>query len=268
MDTVLLLVAAFAFICEYLNASLGMGYGTTLAPLLLLLGFQPLQVVPAVLLGQLASGFFGGFAHHKLGNIHLDFRRDEEICRRLRFLGYIPKSHDSKVIFILAICGIVGALTAVFFALNIPEVILKVYIGAIVAATGIFILIKRGKTHNFSWKKLFLIGLISSFNKGVSGGGYGPLVTGGQILSGSSARSAVGATAVSETFVCVVAFIAYLAFKGDIFWKLAVATTVGSVAAAPLSAFTVRKISSENLKIAIGVATILLGSSILAKIVV
>ena len=61
MDAVLLLVvAAFAFICEYLNASLGMGYGTTLAPLLLLLGFQPLQVVPAVLLGQLAGGFFGG----------------------------------------------------------------------------------------------------------------------------------------------------------------------------------------------------------------
>jgi len=268
MDAVLLLVAAFAFICEYLDASLGMGYGTTLAPLLLLLGFQPLQVVPAVLLGQLAGGFFGGFAHHKLGNIHLDFRRDEEICRRLRFLGYIPKSHDSKVIFILAICGIVGALTAVFFALNIPEVILKMYIGAIVAATGIFILMKRGKTHNFSWKKLFLIGLISSFNKGVSGGGYGPLVTGGQILSGSSARSAVGATTVAEALVCVVAFLAYLAFKGDIFWMLAVATTVGSVAAAPLSAFTVRKISPEKLKIAIGVATILLGVSILAKIVV
>jgi len=36
-----------------------------------------------------------------------------------------------------------------------------------------------GHSPSFSWKRLIAIGLISSFNKGISGGGYGPLVTGG-----------------------------------------------------------------------------------------
>jgi hypothetical protein len=35
------------------------------------------------------------------------------------------------------------------------------------------------------------LGLLGSFNKGLSGGGYGPLLTIGQILSGVNAKSAV-----------------------------------------------------------------------------
>jgi uncharacterized membrane protein YfcA len=75
METILFVVVAItALLCEDIDASIGMGYGTTLTPLLLIIGFLPLQVVPAVLLGQLAGGLIGGFFHHKLGNINLDFR--------------------------------------------------------------------------------------------------------------------------------------------------------------------------------------------------
>ena len=37
-----------AFVCEFVDSTLGMGYGTSLTPILLLMGFEPLQVVPAV----------------------------------------------------------------------------------------------------------------------------------------------------------------------------------------------------------------------------
>lgn len=102
-------VVFIALFCEYMDASIGMGYGTTLTPLLLIIGFLPLQVVPAVLLGQLVGGMVGGIFHHRLGNINLDFRQDQVIKKRLRGLGYIPRSFDSKVVFVLAICGILGA---------------------------------------------------------------------------------------------------------------------------------------------------------------
>lgn len=46
----------FALFCEYIDASIGMGYGTALTPQLLIIGLSPLEVVPAVLLGQLAVG--------------------------------------------------------------------------------------------------------------------------------------------------------------------------------------------------------------------
>ena len=259
-------VAVIALLCEYMDASIGMGYGTTLSPILLIMGFLPLQVVPSVLLGQLVGGLAGGFAHYRLGNISLDFRRDEAIKKRLRGLGYMPRSLDSKVIFILAICGIIGALVAVFFALNIPTLALNIYIGVMVLGIGIVILVRRNRGSNLSWKGLVGIGLISSFNKGASGGGYGPLVTGGQIISGRETRSSVGSTTVAEALVCIVAFSAYVVAMGDIYWTLAAATSIGSVVAAPFAAMTVKRANVRVLKLAIGIVTALLGALTLAKI--
>jgi uncharacterized membrane protein YfcA len=259
-------ISIIALICEYMDASIGMGYGTALSPILILMGFSPLQVVPSVLLGQLVGGLAGGFFHHRLGNINLDFRRDESIKKRLRGLGYMPRSVDSKVIFILAICGFVGALAAVFFALNIPAVALKIYIGVMVLVIGIVILIRRNRKSNLSWRGLIGIGLLSAFNKGASGGGYGPLVTGGQIISGREARSSIGSTTLAEALVCIVAFVSYLVLKGDIYWMLAAATSIGSIIAAPFAAMTVKRIDSQRLKLAIGIATTLLGAFTIAKI--
>jgi uncharacterized membrane protein YfcA len=263
--TLFIVIAVIALLCEYADASIGMGYGTALSPILLIIGFLPLQVVPSVLLGQLVGGLAGGFFHHRLGNINLDFRRDEAIKKRLHGLGYMPRSLDSKVISILVICGIIGALVAVFTAVNIPTTILTTYIGVMVLGIGIVILTRQNRGSNLSWKGLIAIGLISSFNKGVSGGGYGPLVTGGQILSGRETRSSVGSTTLAEALVCLVAFISYLVIKGDIFWMLAAATSVGSIIAAPFAAMTVSRVNTKKLKLAIGIVTSLLGALTLAK---
>ncbi len=259
-------IAILGLFCEYMDASIGMGYGTTLTPILLIVGFSPLEVVPAVLLGQLVGGIVGGLAHHRLGNISLDFRRDEQLIKtRLRRLGYLPRSTDSKVIFILAVCGIIGALFGAFTAINISKVALQTYIGAMVLAIGVIIIIRRNREGSLSWKGLVGVGLLSSFNKGVSGGGYGPLVTGGQIISGRETRSSVGSTTVAEVVVCIVGFLSYLLVKGDIFWKLAAATSIGSIVAAPFAALTVKKVSSNKLKLVIGLATIALGTFTLIK---
>ena len=51
-----LMIAAVSFAAEYVDSSLGMGYGTTLAPVLLLFGFAPPEVVPALLVSQLLAG--------------------------------------------------------------------------------------------------------------------------------------------------------------------------------------------------------------------
>jgi len=252
-------VMVLSLLFEYMDASLGMGYGTTLTPTLLIIGFAPLEVVPAVLLGQLVGGLVGGVAHHRLGNISLDFRRDQSIKGRLRRFGYIPRSLDSKVILLLAVCGIAGAVVGVFTAVNIPEVALKTYIGAMVLAIGIVILIRARHRGRFSWKGLTGLALLSSFNKGISGGGYGPLVTGGQIVVGREVRSSVGSTTIAEVTVCIVSFLSYLFVEGDIYWRLAAATGIGSIAAGPFAALTVSKIEEQKLKYTIGVVTIALG---------
>jgi len=266
---IFVIVAIAALIFEYMDATIGMGFGTTLTPILLIMGFSPLQVVPAVLLGQLVGGVVGGFSHSKFGNIKLDFRNDREaVKRRFGRFGYIPRSIDSKVIFILAIFGVIGAVIGVLTAVNISRIVLNIYIGVMVLSIGIWIIIKRNRYIQFSWNKLIAVGLLSAFNKGISGGGYGPLVTGGQIISGKDSKSSVGNTTLVESAVCLVAFLSYIIIQRDIYWELAIATSIGSILAAPLAAFTVKKINARGLRLIIGIFTIILGISTIIKMLV
>ncbi|MBI4295895.1 MAG: sulfite exporter TauE/SafE family protein [Chloroflexi bacterium] len=259
-------VAIAALLAEYMDASIGMGYGTTLTPLLLIVGFAPLDVVPAVLLGQLAGGVVGGYFHHRLGNIHLDFRHDGKLAQKNGYrFSYIPRSLDAKVILTLAVCGVVGAIIGVLVAINIPAIALRVYIGVMVTAIGLAILVWRNHQSPFSFQRLVGVGLLSAFNKGVSGGGYGPLVTGGQVLSGRETRNSVGSTTVAEIAVTAIGFTSYTVFKGGLSWLLVAAVSIGSITAGPLAAHTVKRLGSRKLKLVVGLAIIVLGLWSLAE---
>ena len=263
-------VIALAVACQYIAVALGIGYGTALTPLLIIIGFAPLQIIPAVLLSQLAGGVVGGIAHHRAGNIHLDFRRDDEMIKqRLRGLGYLPRSIDAKVVLALVAIGVIGVLVGVFTAMQISQFALEVYIGVLVLLIGAIVLLQRGRKSSFSWKSIFAVGIIGAFNKGMTGGGYVPLVTGGQIISGREAKSSVGSTTVSIAILCAVGFLGYLLAESvDIDWKLAGAACIGAVAVAPFAALTTKKVKAEKLTIAIGLATILLGALTLIKVFV
>ena len=260
-SSLFVVIVIIAIVCQYLSVSFGVGYGTPLTPLLLIMGFLPLQIVPAVLVSQLAGGIVGGLAHYRAGNIHLDFRRDEKLIKeRLRGLGYLPRSTDAKVVFILVVCGVIGVLVGVFTAVNIPQLALEIYIGALVLSIGLMVLFWRSRNSALSWRSIVAIGVLGAFNKGVTGGGYVPLVTGGQIISGREARSSVGSTTVSIAILCAVGFLAYLLIEGNIYWRLAIAATVGSIIAAPFAALTARKAKTEKLRLVIGLAMIILGA--------
>ena len=269
-------IAVIAFCCEYMDSTLGMGYGTTLTPVLLLMGFSPMQIVPVVLLSELITGVMAGFFHHREGNVNFkpettDFSL---IMNQLKALGYVESFKRGvplhlKVALLLAACSIVGTVGAVFLALNIPKFWLKIYIGALVLSMGVIMIICLNREFRFSWKKITALGIIASFNKGMSGGGYGPVVTGGQILSGVEGRSAVGITSLAEGLTCLVGVITYLLVaRNPIDWRLAPIIIVGAVCSVPLSAVSVKRISSRHLKTAIAVITIVLGVSTLVRTLV
>ena len=60
-----LLLFGMAFICEFIDSSLGMGYGTILSPVLIIMGFDPLVAIPALLLSQAVGGFTAAIFHHQ-----------------------------------------------------------------------------------------------------------------------------------------------------------------------------------------------------------
>lgn len=263
----IIIIIIIAFFCEYMDSTLGMGYGTTLTPVLLFFGFKPLQIVPVVLLSELITGLLASFFHHREGNVNLKPKTTKVsiIVRKLKSLGYIESFKRGtpvhlKIALLLAICSIVGTIVAVFIAINIPKFWLKLYIGCLVLLMGILILATFNRVYTFSWKKIITLGLIASFNKGMSGGGYGPVVTAGQILSGVEGRSAVGTTSLAEGLTCLVGVITYmLAVKNPIDWKLAPYVIVGAVLSVPFSAISVKKITARRLKLTIAILTIILG---------
>ena len=270
---VILGIVLMAFACEFMDSSLGMGYGTTLTPVLLLMKFQPLQIIPAVLLSELFTGLLAGVLHHRHGNV--DFMpkmiRVPEIARSLSKLGYIETIKQGlplhlKIAILLALCSIVGTVVAVFVAVNISKFWLKIYIGSLVLAMGIIIIICLKRNFAFSWKKVISLGLIASFNKGMSGGGYGPVVTSGQILSGLEGRNAVAITSLAEGLTCLVGVITFvLVSQNSLDWRLAPWLCIGAICSVPFSTITVKKINAKTLKLMIGVLTIILGLVTLGK---
>ncbi len=239
-----------AFGCEFVDSTLGMGYGTTLTPLLILFGFSPLQIVPAVLASELVTGISAAFAHHRARNVDLK-----------------PGTRAFKVAMVLAACSIVGTVVAVIVAISIPKVVLQTWIGLLVLAIGVVILIQvaRRALVRFAWPKVLAIGTIASFNKGMSGGGYGPLVCGGQLLSGIESKNAIAITSLAEGLTCVVGVALYLITREAFPWRLALPLAVGALCSVPFSALAVRRIKTKPLTIIIGVVTVVLGVFTLLK---
>ena len=64
-------VGVLAFVCELIDASLDMMYGTLLSPILIIMGFDARVVVPSILLSQALGGLMGTIRHNGYG--HADF---------------------------------------------------------------------------------------------------------------------------------------------------------------------------------------------------
>lgn len=246
---VALLLLAFA--SGYVDATLGMGYGVTLTPVLILLGYEPLAVVPAVVASQLVLGFVAAFAHHTIGNV--DFR---------------PGTRAFWITAALVSTSAAGTVGAAALAVRISERILEAWIGIVVLGVGVATLATFGRHAKFSWAKIVLLGGFAGFNKGTTGGGYGPIVTGGQILFGISAANAVAITTLAETMACLAGSLMYLFGTGAVSWALMPFLATGAVAAVPFSALTVRVLKPLQLKISVGVLTSALGVLLLLKLFV
>jgi hypothetical protein len=78
-------------LCECIDASMGMLYGTILSPVLIIAGFEPALVVPSILLSQALGGLTASIFHHKFGNVNLALKtlNPKIIVRKLSELGYI-----------------------------------------------------------------------------------------------------------------------------------------------------------------------------------
>ncbi len=229
-----------SLIMEIVDAGLGMGYGTVLSPFLISSGFDPLDIVPALLFSQAIGGFTAAVFHHRHKNVN--FTRNSE---------------DTKIAVVITFLGVLATILSVFIAVNISKFMLKTYIGILVLAMGLVIL--SGYSFKFRLRKMVIVGIISSFNKGLSGGGFGPVVTGGQIIGGKEIKSSIGVTTLAEAPVCIAGFLSYVAFNGIPSLSFLIPLSIGAVIAAPFGARVTKKIAGRRSKKILGVIIAVLG---------
>jgi uncharacterized membrane protein YfcA len=149
---------------------------------------------------------------------------------------------------------------------GISDFYLGLYVGLLVTAAGLFILINRKLRASFSWRKIVALGLFGSFNKGISGSGFGPVVTTGILLLGIDEKAAVSIQTFSESFVSLVGFLTFALLGIPIDWSLTLSLSTGVVLSSPLAAFIVRKTESGKLRLAIAFVTIVLGISTILRL--
>ncbi len=350
---IMILISVIAFVFEFMDASLGMGFGTTLTPVLLIIGFPSNIIVPAVLLSELCAGVIAAIAHSLLKNIKFGQKKTFRKRRKLRRKSHpysipgtmqtktptptiatastkdpIPSyleedseyseeeiviedeneidvheddelveikvengsmkdklknlTTDTKVVVILGVFGVIGSVVAAVISVLFQPIAgfvlgVKIYIGIMVFSMGVIILTLRNKKIKLSMKRIVALGAVAGFNKGISGGGYGPITVSGQLLAGREGRNAIASTTFSETATCFVGASAYILTNvinsylaggpisvGDL--SLAPYLIIGAVVAAPCAALVTKKIEARWLKVAVGAATIFLGLFSLTKL--
>jgi hypothetical protein len=130
---------------------------------------------------------------------------------------------------------------------------------------GAVILLTLQRKPRFSWIKITTLGTVASFNKGLSGGGYGPLVMGGQLLSGVGVKNAVGITSLAEGVTCLIGVILYSLLDANVDWSLAPWLMAGAVLSVPMAAHTLKRIPERTAKVITAGVILLLGALTLFK---
>jgi uncharacterized membrane protein YfcA len=169
-----------------------------------------------------------------------------------------------KKVLAIILLGVFAAAVGSVLAVHVPPWALNAYIGAMV--TGIGILLLWGRTFQFSWKKLIAVGFFASFNKGFSGGGFGPIATGGQVVITDEHRGSIGRTTLAEAPICIIAFTTYVIQKGFSAYSLLGALCVGAAFGAVWGPLLTKKLQAKKIKLILGILLLVLGIRVLLKL--
>lgn len=244
----LLPLLALSFCSGMIDLSLGMGYGFTVTPVMLMLGFTPQEAVPAVLISSFVGGVSSSVWNHRLHNVDFNF-----------------KSQAFRIAAFTSGLGVLGAIVGVFISFNLPVRIVGLYIGLLVLASGTLVIVSKSLVSEFSWSKMMVISLIGSLNKGLTGSGFGPVITTGAMLSGIDEKASVSIQALSESSVSLVGFLAYLLMQGSVNYQVAATMSLGVLLASPLAARIISSIDGKILRMFVGVLALIIGSYTLWK---
>jgi uncharacterized protein len=235
---VVFLCAAF----EFMDSAGGMGYGTALTPLLLMSGFDPKQVVPLIMITEAFTGLIAGLVHGEFENVEWRFK---------------PMNEVTKMLIVIAILGMAAtcvSISAVYGYFQVHKFWIRLYVAFLLIVMGVCSLFTAQKVYQYRPKWMWLFATIGGFNKGIGGGGYGPVITVGGLLSGIPVKSMVAITSYAEGFTCVFAVMTWFAWGASgmvIDFMLLPSFVIGTVLAAVGAPYVTRILPEKFWKIVV-----------------
>ena len=243
----LLLIAAVGAVSQFVDGSLGMGYGTVAASTLIAVGLLPALVSASIHTAEVFTTVVSGASHIRLGNV------DKGITLPLAISGTVG--------------GVLGALTLASLV-SVPQ--MRPFVGAILLLLGVVILLRSlkiktaiPKSGKYSKKWLLPLGFVAGAVDAIGGGGWGPISTSTLIARNQSTpRYVIGSVNVAEFFVTVAITLTFglvLGFQ-NFLWHITLPLIIGGVLIAPVAAYAARWVSPVLLSVSVGLLLIGLNS--------
>jgi uncharacterized protein len=216
---------------EYMDSAGGMGYGTALTPLLLTAGFDPKQVVPLVMITEMVTGLIAGLIHGEFENVEWKLR---------------PMNETTKLMLMIAVTGMLAtfiSISAVYNYFQAQKFFIKVYVTVLLLVMGVCSLMTAIKYVKYRPNLMWIFAFVGGFNKGVGGGGYGPVITVGGLIAGVPVKSMVAVTSFAEGMTCLAAVVTWFALVSVgviVDYMLLPSFVLGTVLAAVAAPYTTR----------------------------
>jgi uncharacterized protein len=233
------------FLAQFVDGSMGLGYGTISTTFLLAYGVSPAIVSSRVHSARVFSSGVSGYSHHRFGNI------------------------NKKLFRTIVIPGVIGAIlgaTLAYFGkeysnyVRIPLSFYTIYLGYYIIRKA-FARQKAGdKVRRAGW-----LASIGGFMDAFAGGGWGTLVTSTLISKRKNPRYVIGSVCLAEFFVVLASSITFFILLRSIPLIDIAGLIAGGIIAAPIAARLAGKLPARTMFIAVGSLVILTSCSTLWK---
>jgi len=237
------------FFAQFVDGTVGMGYGAFSATILVGIGIVPALASASIHTAEIFVSLFSGVSHLSFGNVKKEW------------------------LLLLIIPGSIGGAAGAYFLASIPGGAMKPYVAAFLLIMGIVVLYRfiPRKTSSpsrlsralsnpkNSSKKIATLGLIAAFFDAIGGGGWGPIATPGLILTeNEEPRKVVGTVNLAEFFITIVISVTFFIVLGteEYDWSMIGMLLLGGAIAAPIAAYLCKKLPAKILGILVGIALI------------
>ncbi len=233
------------FLAQFVDGSMGLGYGTISTTFLLAYGVSPAIVSSRVHSARTFSSGISGYSHHRFGNI------------------------NKKLFRAIVIPGVVGAVlgaTAAYFSkeysnyVRIPLSFYTIYLG--------YFIVRKAFTRRKAGDKVRRAGWLASiggFTDAYAGGGWGTLVTSTLISKRKNPRYVIGSVCLAEFFVVLASSITFFILLRSIPLLDIAGLIAGGIIAAPIAARLAGRLPARAMFIAVGSLVIITSCTTLWK---